>query len=702
MSAPPYEPGTPAPSAHPDPDPTRHLNAPPYPLDTQPGGRPPWESNAAGHQNPQQPTVSHNDASDNQGINHLGGTNTSSAVPNQLQSTYDSSAGGYHAQGQVSNSLNIDPALLAMGQGARQIPTQQFNMHPGSQVTFAGNAFQHSYGGNAFQQSLITQGNQNMRIEGLESPANDADQMDEGAPMFDELSDIFSDNNTFISRYDFTPAVPAYPLDSFDDKINEFLDNKINDSLGLMLPPPLPNKALGLMLPPPLPAKALAHNAGNNNYVVFAQQGDGHPTAYPNISGPELVNSGEGYSFGGTSAIQESSGDSRSSASPTKKRRRSSSNDGSRNVSMEDLHKPQRPTAPRKRGRMSQSSASSAPFSSSESQASSHMSRRESLLAADDSDFKVASRPLHRMSADEAAEMCIKRVSLNINGVDNFNEVKAQRDNWIHAILQAFDSPYNNAPKTKKIDHEEFQGWQKEHHALTTEQLRWDPTDKLAEAIATHLYNQVVSSHEKGSLVKSSGNSFKHDDELKCKERLEKIIKALTGLTIIRFDLVTGARVHELVANPDAVFKRKEENKLENDRKKVKKEAADAAKATKATDQKPSALTAKNIKAQTDNMTKGGNKRGGQSKAAVVEESSSGSDDHSSDEVLASSSRNVFASAPEPKPVNNARVNNDEESSSGSDDHSSDEELAPSTRNAFTSAPEPKPVDEESTSGSDC
>ena len=713
MSAPPYEPGTPAPSAYPDPDPTRHLNAPPYPLDTQPGGRPPWESNAAGHQNPQQPIVSHNDASDNQGINHLGGTNSSSAVPNQLQSTYDSSAGGYHAQGQVSNSLNIDPALLAMGQGARQIPAQQFNMHPGSQVTFAGNSFQQSYGGNAFQQSLITQGNQNMRLEGLESPANDADQMDEGAPMFDDLTDIFSDNNTFLSRYDFAPAVPAYPLDSFDDKfsdsldykLSDSLDYKINDSLGLMLPPPLPNKTLGLMLPPPLPAKALAHNAGNNNYVVFAQQGDGHPTAYPNISGPGLVNSGEGYSFGGTSAIQESSGDSRSSASPTKKRRRSSSNDGSSNVSMEDLHKPQRPTAPRKRGRMSQSSASSAPFSSSESQASSHMSRRESLLAADDSDFKVASRPLHDMSPDEAAEMCIKRVSLNISGDDNFNEVKSQRRNWIHAILQAFDSPYNNAPKTKKIDLEEFQGWQKEHHALTTEQLRWDPTDKLAEAIATHLYNQVVGSHEKGSLVKSSGNSFKHDDKLKCKERLEKIIKALTGLTIIRFDLVTGARVHELVANPDAVFKRKEENKLENDRKKVKKEAADAAKAAKETNKKPSALTAKNIKAQTDNMATGGNKRGGQSKASVVEESSSGSDDHSSDEVLAPSARvrNVLTSVPNPNPVNNAPVNNDEESTSGSDDHTSDEDLASSARNAFTSAPKPKPVnDEESTSGSDC
>ena len=154
--------------------------------------------------------------------------------------------------------------------------------------------------------------------------------------------------------------------------------------------------------------------------------------------------------------------------------------------------------------------------------------------------------------------MCVKRVELNISGDDNVDEVKADREKWLRAIMQAFDDPYNQAPKKmKNIELGEFQRWQREYHALTMEMFEEDPTNRLAEAIATHLYNQVVDSHEKGSLVRSSGNSFKHDGKLKCKDRLEDIIKVLTGLTIIRYDLVTGARVHELVANPDAVFKRK-------------------------------------------------------------------------------------------------------------------------------------------------
>lgn len=629
MSASPYQPGTPAPSAHPDPDsdPMRHLNAPPYPL----AGRPPMQSNPTDPQNTQHTTISQTDTPDNQGINQLGGTNRSSAYPNQLQSTYDSSAPGYHAQGQVTNSLNIDPTLLAMGQGARQQPpVHQLNFHYGANVSFAGPAVQQSFAGNAFQQSLITQGNQNLRQEGTEPLANNAEQMNVDAQVLGASSHDFSDNNSFLSKLGLDPMMSGYGLGSFD--------KKLRDSL--------------LMPPPPLPPKALAHNPVNNDFVVLAQHGGDHPIAFPDVFNSELVNSSEGHSLGGTSAMQESSGDSRSSASQAKKRGRSSSDEGSSNVSIECLHKPQGPTKERKRVRTSQSSVSSAYVSSGESQVSISMSRRASLLAADDSDFKVASRSLQGMSPDEAAEMCIKRVELNISGDDNVNEVKAERDNWLRAILQAFDAPYNNAPKTKNIDLEEFQRWQKEHHALTTEQLRQDPTYRLAEAIATHLYNQVVDSHEKGSLVKSSGNSFRHDEKLKCKDRLEKIIKALTGLAIIRFDLVTGARVHELVANPDAVFKRKEENKLENDRKKVKKEAADAADAAKAmtNNEKAFALTEKNVKTNASNIAKGGNKGRGKSAPTVVEEDEE-SNDPSDSEPLASSARNASTHVPDPEPV---------------------------------------------------
>jgi hypothetical protein len=502
-------------------------------------------------------------------------------------------------------------------------------MHPGSQVTFAGNAFQQSFGPNAFQHSLITQGNQNMRLEGIEIPANNADQMNVDAHMFETSTHDFI-GNSFLSKHGFDPTIPGYGPKSFDDKL----------------------KASILMPPPPLPSKAVAHSPVNNDYVVFAQHGGAHPSPSPDVTSSELMINSGGHSIGGNITMQESSGELRASASQAKKRDRSSSDGGSSNVSI-DGSKPRGPTTQRKRVRTSQSSGSSAYVSSGESQVSISMSRRESLLAADDSDFKVASCPLQGMSPDEAAEMCIKRVNLNISGDDNVDEVKAERDNWLHAILQAFDAPYNNAPKTKNIDLEEFQRWQKEYHALTTEQLRQDPTYRLAEAIATHLYNQVVDSHKKGSLVKSSGNSFRHDEKLKCKARLENIIKAVTGLTIIRFDLVTGARVHELVANPDAVFKRKEENKLENDRKKVKKDAADAAKAKNT--EKATALTQENVKTNASNIAKAGNKRRGKSKPAIVEEdeeSNSKPDDSSDSEALPSSTRNVSTPVPEPDPVN--------------------------------------------------
>jgi endonuclease V-like protein UPF0215 family len=261
--------------------------------------------------------------------------------------------------------------------------------------------------------------------------------------------------------------------------------------------------------------------------------------------------------------------------------------------------------------------------------------------------------------------------------------------------MQAFDDPYNQAPKTKNIKLEEFQRWQREHHALTMEMFEEDPTNRLAEAIATHLYNQVVDSHEKGSLVKSSGTSFIHDCNMKCKDRLEDIIKVLTGLTIIRYDLVTGARVHELVANPDAVFKRKEDNKQENDRKRVKKEAEDA---TKATDKKKtSAKKAKNGKTETNN------KRSGQSTSAIVEESSSGSNDHSDPEAVRPSTL-VANYITQPKPVNSV---NDDESSSGPGDEglAAEPKAMASSARVSTSATEPQPAkpvyDEESDSGPD-
>ena len=237
MSAPPYQPNTPAPGAQHDPDPTRHLNAPPYPPPDQQPVRPPLQLNRS-DQDTQQPDICQNDVYETQGPVLFGGNHPSLVIPNQLHSTYHPSAFVYHAQAQVTNCLNIDPALLALGQGVRpQPPIHQFNMHPGSQVTFAGNAFRQSFGGNAFRHSLITQGNQNMRVEGTEPPTNNADQANEDAHILDAST---SDDRTLLSKYENAPTMPAYGLDS--------LDSEPEPSHGLMLPPPLPLKAPKILL----------------------------------------------------------------------------------------------------------------------------------------------------------------------------------------------------------------------------------------------------------------------------------------------------------------------------------------------------------------------------------------------------------------------------------------------------------------------
>jgi hypothetical protein len=196
--------------------------------------------------------------------------------------------------------------------------------------------------------------------------------------------------------------------------------------------------------------------------------------------------------------------------------------------------------------------------------------RRESLVATDYSGVKVASDKIQDMSRKQAQKVYVRRVLLVLKTDDNVEEVKAERQKWIRGITDTFDAPYNDKPETKELLGEkllEFQRWQKEHYGVTVEELNKHIDSGLAEASATVLYYMVIDAHEKGSLIKSSGSAFKHDEKATCKDRMEKIIAVLKALTIVRKDLVFGDCLTELVANPGYVLKRKEENKKENDKK---------------------------------------------------------------------------------------------------------------------------------------
>lgn len=415
---------------------------------------------------------------------------------------------------------------------------------------------------------------------------------------------------------------------------------------------------------------AAAGDAGNSEYMMMTESHEVDPAALSLAPSPEHVNSNDGQSVGGASAAEESYGDAEFVLPSKRKRAGSAGVDGTSfgniNNGAKKARKPQRATTQRK---PAAGAKSNAPGDATEAEdtAAEKLGRRESLLAADYSRVTVAPRTLRGMSRQEAADRYIRRVDLNIKGADNVGEVKADREKYLRRILEVFDAPYDQAAQTKDIDPEEYLRWQKEHHALTMEQFENDESGDLAEATATYLLDLIIEGHEKRSLIESTGLSFSYDGKLNCKDRLEKVIEVLTRLTIIRYDFVRGARIMELIANPEAILKRKEENKQTNDKKKSNKSAADKKKAEEQAksqgevepDEECSARRTTTRKAKNVTKTKTVDKRGGKSKGTVPEDdeetiSDAGeADADGSDDVdmLESSARGFSASIPASEPV---------------------------------------------------
>lgn len=347
-------------------------------------------------------------------------------------------------------------------------------------------------------------------------------------------------------------------------------------------------------------------NNGNNDFIAFVQHNAKEVAAPVPARNVEVDNGNDGQSVGGADVMDvsaEGAEESRASISLAVKRRRSSGDNGDSSESVDNsvdgLPKAQSPTPKRKPVKRAKSNTpvesienpvtmQSAAVQStprthlSKALAAERLSRRQSLAAADFANVKVADGELKGMTFTEAQEKFTRRMSLQIDGLDDVAEVKAEPKKWILAIMEAFDQPYSQTPKMptfKQALVPEFQRWQKEHHAATMEHLEENKGKDLVEACATMLYHLVVDAHEKGAIVESAGKSFAHDVTSTCKQRLEKIIEVLTSLTIVRRDLVTGFRLSELVASPSFVMKRKEENKQENDKKKEHKKARTEAKA---------------------------------------------------------------------------------------------------------------------------
>jgi hypothetical protein len=393
---------------------------------------------------------------------------------------------------------------------------------------------------------------------------------------------------------------------------------------------------------------------GNNYLPVYTQHEGGKPTAPPHMPTSEIVNSNEDQSSGIAIAAQESMwppGDARFEMQRARKRDRSTrDSSGSIDKEVETLRKAQSSKSqpnPAKKPRniapkpsfedqnILQSKVAKPVLQAQNPQlvATAKVGRRESLVAADYSGVKIASDTLQDMSRKQARKIYVRRVPLELKTVDNVEEVKAERQKWIRAIMDTFDAPYNEKPERRILTPEkllEFQRWQKEHHAVTVEYLNKHVEDNRAEAAATVVYYEVVDAHEKGSLIESSGTSFKHEVKATCKDRLEKIIAVLKALTIARKDLVFGYRLTELVAGPEHMLKRKEENKQGNGKKdvvlklgaKAMKEAnADMETADEETkdDTKKANKKAKDDQAQAGKKTTKAKKQGVKGNAVVFE-----------------------------------------------------------------------------------
>jgi hypothetical protein len=524
---------------------------------------------------------------------------------NQPENNY-SSQGSYggHAQGTAINSLHVEPAQLRPPQdGYQQAPTTNNIFQSDSQPVF-----QH------FQQTA-TQGALNQQGQGQPPPNRDGESPN-AAPRYADMFEEFTHMYSPPDKYAYQPSMPYYDLDSYLNTnshgaygsqpfshINPVTDSKDNT-----------NSHGAYDFQPFSHIDDVTVSKGNNYLPVYTQHDGGKPAAPPHMPISELVNSNEDQSSVIASAAQEStwpSDDAHFEMQRARKRDRSTrDNSGSIDKEVETLREAQ-PLRSQTQRNPAKKPRNIAPKLSIEDQDTlqsnvaqpvlqaqnpqllvlEKTSRRESRVAADYSGVKIAPDKLRRMSREEARDICARRLVLapEVEGDDNVDEVKADPDKWIRAIMDTLDAPYNNAPETKTLTPEKllvFQRWQKEHYAITMEYLNEHVDSDLTEASATVLYYMVVEAHEMGFLIKSSGTSFKHDQKATCKDRMEKIIAVLKALTIVRKDLVFGDRLTELVANPWYILKRKEENKKtdgeKDDTKKANKKAKnDQAKAGK-------------------------------------------------------------------------------------------------------------------------
>jgi len=178
------------------------------------------------------------------------------------------------------------------------------------------------------------------------------------------------------------------------------------------------------------------------------------------------------------------------------------------------------------------------------------------------------------MDNEHAVQRLTKRGALIVDKEsDDVENVMADRERWVRAIMSAFDKPCSPVPLVKDFGPlvEKFKAWQDENYGHVMKEINEDKVGDIVEAAATVVYSKIVDSHKAGNL-ELHGLSLNHDYKMTCSQRLTKCIEILEKSAVIRRDVITNTRIVEFVGSPAVMLSRKEHNKFDNHLRSIRDE----------------------------------------------------------------------------------------------------------------------------------
>lgn len=198
-----------------------------------------------------------------------------------------------------------------------------------------------------------------------------------------------------------------------------------------------------------------------------------------------------------------------------------------------------------------------------------HHSFKPSDIDADPSQRGTDNQDEDSLDLAQAEIYLIIRSPLKLRGKDDIDEVLTNRTRWIDLIFNAMDDDYEEPPAHLTPEkRDQFIAMQKAnrrklHHFL----YKYLPTigknaDTWTNARAMQVFDLVVEAHANGG--PRSIDSIQPNVRMKCSERMQEVISVIQRKAILRYDVVKGQRLYQIIANPKIAATKKESNKTCN------------------------------------------------------------------------------------------------------------------------------------------